>query len=116
MGSEAKFFCLRPLDSEAQIWLIKRLLDSQISRSGDGSQFLEKRVCIEPVPLHVVSHNLYIERSRQSNIQYLTHHLGRQEGECHACKLFWKCQSKLVSVVVRGRVIGGKSHKNIGVR
>src|ERR1700692_1201866 len=106
MGTEAKLFRFRPLDSEAEIWFIEGLLDSQISGSGDGSQFFEKRVCIEPVSLQVVPQNLHVDRSRQSKIQNLPDHVGRQESECHAGKLFRKCQPKLMNIIVRGTVIG----------
>ena len=34
----------------------------------------------------------------------------------HTRKLFRERQTKLVNVVVRGMVLGGKSHKNVGVR
>jgi hypothetical protein len=31
-------------------------------------------------------------------------------------ELFRQCQTKLVNVVVRGMVLGGQGHKNVGVR
>ena len=116
MGSETKFFCFRTFDSEAQIGLIEGLLDPQIGRSGNVSHFLEQRICIAPVSLQIVSHDLNIDGSRQAKIQNLADHVGRQESECHTRELFRECQTKLVNVVVRGMVIGGQSHKNVGIR
>src|SRR4029077_15338248 len=76
----------------------------------------EQPICIALVSLQVVSHDLDIDRSRQAKVQDLADHIRRQEGEGHTRKLFRECQAKVVNVVIRGMVLGGKSHKNVGVR
>ena len=116
MRREAEFFSFGAFDSEIQIWLIEELLNSKISRPRDGSHFLKQRVCIEPVSRQVVSDDLNVDGSWQAKIQNLADHVGGQKRECNARELLWKRQTKLVNVVVRGMVLGGQGHKNVGIR
>ena len=111
MSRKSKLFCFRTLDPHAEIRLIKGLLDPQIGRSCDIFQ-----LCIALVSFQVVSHNLHIDGSGQTKIKDLADHVGRQKSEGYARELLWKRQAKLMNVVVRGVVLGGKGHKNVGVR
>jgi hypothetical protein len=80
-GAETKLFSLRTFDPEAQIRLIERLLDPQICRSCNISHFREHCIRIEPIPFQVISHDLNVDRSRQSKIENLADHIGGQESE-----------------------------------
>src|ERR1700730_9088604 len=73
-------------------------------------------MCIALVSLHIVSHDLDIDRGWQAKVQDLTDHVGWQECEAHTRKLFWQRQTKVVNVVIRGMVLGGEGHQNVGVR
>src|SRR5713101_9193328 len=116
MGCETKLLCFGTLNPQSQIRLIERLLDPQIRCSCNVFQLAEERICVALVSLQVVSHNLHIDWGRQAKIKDLADHVGRQECEAHAWKLFWKFQTKLMNVVIRGMVLGGKSHKDVGIR
>ena len=78
--------------------------------------FASSCVRVAPVAFQIVSDDLNVDRSRQSEIQNLADHVSGQESERNPRKLFWQCQAKLVNVVVRGMVIGGQGHKDVGVR
>src|SRR5258708_30299573 len=49
-------------------------------------------------------------------MQDLADHVSGQESEGHTRELFWECEAKSVNIIVRGVVIGGHVHKNIGIR
>src|SRR5260370_41236444 len=116
VGCETKLLCFRTLDAQAQIRLIEGLLDPQVCCSRDVFQFAEERICVALVSLQVVSHNLYIDWSRQAKIKDLAGHVSRQECEAHAWKLLWESQTKLATVAIRGMMVGRKSHKDVGIR
>src|SRR5258708_4424185 len=63
-----------------------------------------------------MSDDLNIDGRRQSKVENLRHHVGRQEREGHTRKLFRQCQAKLVNVVVRRMVLRGQGHKNVRIR
>src|SRR5260370_11279681 len=116
VGGETKLLCFRTLDPQAQIRLIKGLLDPQIGSSCDIFQLAEQGIGIALVSLQVVSDDLDIDWGRQAKVQDLADHVGRQECEARTWKLLRECQTKVVNVVIRGMMLGGKSHKNVGVR
>src|SRR5882724_5903308 len=115
MGSEPKLFSLGAFDPEPQIRLIEGLLDSKIGRSGDAFHLAQQSICITPVSLKVISHNLHIDGSWQSEIQNLANHVGGQESERSSRKLFRECQAELVNVAVRWMMFGGQGHKNVRI-
>src|SRR5258707_15743011 len=104
VGCETKVLCFRTIVTQAQIRMIKGLLDPQIGSSCDIFQLAEQRIGIALVSLQVVSDDLDIDRGRQAKVQDLADHVGRQECEARTWKLFWGGQTKLVNVVIRGMV------------
>src|SRR2546425_3724456 len=116
MSRKSKLFCLGTFHPEVEIRLIEGLLDAQICGSCDVSHFAEQRICIAPVSLQIMSHNLNVDGSRQPKIQNLADHVSGQESERNTRELPRECQAQLVNVVVGGTVISGQSHQNVGVR
>jgi len=74
-------------------------------------QLGEQRICIAVVSVQIVTHDLDIDWSRQAKVEDLADHVGRQEGETNAGKLFWQCETKVLHVLIRGMVLRGESHK-----
>src|SRR5258708_3350771 len=71
---------------------------------------------VAPVHFKIVPYDLNVDGSGQAKIENLGNHVGRQESERNPRELLRKCQTKLMNVVVRGMVLGGKGHKNIRIR
>ena len=86
---ETQFFRFRAFDPEAQIGLIKGLLNPQVNRSGDISHFCQQCIGVRSVAFQIVSDNLNVDGRRQSKIQNLSDHVSGQKVKGARREIAW---------------------------
>src|SRR5580693_3816545 len=98
------------------IGLIKWLLNSRIGHPGHVPDLVEQRVRINLIARQIIAEDLNVNRGRQTEVQNLANHVGRQERKGHPWKLLGQADAEVVNILSRLVVVDRESYKNVRVR